>query len=226
LELLAPVRARDGVVLEVGCGTGLLTKELVNAGHRVIATDASPAMLDVARDFVGEHVEELYQLTLPDDALPKVDAIVGIGHPLNYLADADAVDRALVAMADALPPRGLLAVDICDLEWGRARQDAPNSASIGPDWATIIEFSMPSPDRFVRDLTTFVPNADGSWRRDREHHDNVLVDTARIPALLQEHGVEVQVGSAFGAETLPVGLRVVIGRRPLRARTEDSGGPA
>src|SRR5438105_15705228 len=41
VDFLAPVRARDGLVLELGCGTGLLTRELIAAGHRVIATDAS-----------------------------------------------------------------------------------------------------------------------------------------------------------------------------------------
>lgn len=51
LELLAPVRERDGLVVELGCGSGLLTRYLVDAGHRVIATDASPAMLDLARAY-------------------------------------------------------------------------------------------------------------------------------------------------------------------------------
>ncbi|MEX0754894.1 MAG: class I SAM-dependent methyltransferase [Actinomycetota bacterium] len=49
LESLQSVRVRDGLVLELGCGSGLLTTHLVDAGHRVIATDASPAMLDLAR---------------------------------------------------------------------------------------------------------------------------------------------------------------------------------
>ena len=48
---LAPIRERDGLVLEIGCGSGLLTKHLTDAGHRVIATDASPAMLDIARAY-------------------------------------------------------------------------------------------------------------------------------------------------------------------------------
>lgn len=214
LDLLAPLRASNGVVLEVGCGTGLLTKELIAAGHRVIATDASPAMLDVARSVIGDQAEELRQLTLPDDILPEVDAIVAIGHPISYLADAATVDRALVAMARALRPGGLLAIDICDLAWGKARENAPNLGRVGPDWAIITEFSMPSPDRFVRDMTTFVPNEDGTWHRDNEHHENVLVDTALIPALLRAHGVVARVGVAFGAEALPEGLRVVIGHRP------------
>jgi SAM-dependent methyltransferase len=214
LALLAPVRARRGLVLELGCGTGLLTRELVSAGHRVIATDASPAMLDVARDVLADRAQEVRQLTLPDDPLPEADAIVAVGHPLSYLPSAGAIDEALVAMAGALRPGGLLAFDICDLDWGRARQGVPYHARSGDDWAIITTFSMPAPDIFIRDITTFVANPDGSWRRDIEHHENVLIDTARIPDLLRENGVEARVGSSFGTEALPDGLRAVTGHKP------------
>src|ERR1700729_607658 len=128
VEILAPVRARRGLVLELGCGTGLLTRELLAAGHRVIATDASPAMLDIARDLIGDAAQDVRQLTLPDDPLPRADAIVAVGHPVSYLPDAAAIDRAIIAMAGALRPRGLLAFDVCDLAWGEARRGAPNYA--------------------------------------------------------------------------------------------------
>jgi SAM-dependent methyltransferase len=214
LEFLAPVRARGGVVLELGCGSGLLTRELLAAGHRVIATDASPAMLGLARAQLGEAAEEIRQLMLPDDPLPDVDAIVAVGHPINYLADAAAIDRAMIAIAGAVRGGGLIAFDVCDLEWGRLRQNAQNYGAAGPDWAIITEFSTPSPDRFVRDITTFVPGGDGSWRRDSEHHENILIDTARIPGLFRARGVEALVDAAFGDETLPPGLRAVKGHRP------------
>jgi hypothetical protein len=34
LQLLLPVRQRRGVVLELGCGSGHLTRHLLAAGHR------------------------------------------------------------------------------------------------------------------------------------------------------------------------------------------------
>jgi hypothetical protein len=102
---------------------------------------------------------------------------------------------------------------MCDLEWGRARVDAANRGLCGPDWAIITEFSTPAPDRFVRDMTTFVPNSDGSWRRDSEHHENTLIDTASIPDQLKPHGISARVAQAFGQETLPVGLHVITGTR-------------
>jgi SAM-dependent methyltransferase len=218
IDLLAPVRARRGLVLELGCGTGLLTRELIAAGHRVIATDASPAMLDIARDVVGGAAEDVRRLTLPDDPLPEADAVVAVGHPINYLPSADAIDRAVAAIAGALRPGGLVAVDMCDLEWGAARRNAPNFGGAGDDWAIITQFSMPSPDRFVRDITTFVPNGDGSWRRDSEHHENVLIDTRQVPVLLRQHGVEARVAASFGAETLPQGLRAIVGHKPAAPR--------
>jgi SAM-dependent methyltransferase len=223
LELLAPVRARGGLVVEIGCGSGLLTAELLAAGHRVVATDASPAMLELAAGLVGEGCEELRRVALPEDPLPRADAIVGVGHALNYLPDAGSVDRAWCSMAEALEPGGVLAVDVCDLEWGVARRGLANLGRCGTDWAIITEFSMPAPDRFVRDMTTFVPQGDGSWRRDSEHHENVLVDTSAIPALLASRGVRAQVAKAFGTESLPPGLRAVVGVRTGDAGTAPDG---
>ncbi|MGH2752396.1 MAG: class I SAM-dependent methyltransferase [Actinomycetota bacterium] len=134
LELLEPVREHAGLVLEVGCGSGLLTEKLVGAGHRVVATDASPAMLELAREHAGD-AEDIRRLVLPDDPMPQADAIVSVGHALSYLPDEAAVDRALVALAQAVRPGGLFAIDICDLEWGRARRDVPDQGRTGDDWA-------------------------------------------------------------------------------------------
>jgi SAM-dependent methyltransferase len=212
LALLEPVRMRGGLVLELGCGSGLLTRQLISAGHRVIATDASPAMLDLARDY-ATGVQEIRQLTLPDDPLPPADAVVSVGHVLSYLPDADAITAALTAIARALRPGGLFAIDLCDLAYGQNRRDSPPLGRAGEDWAVITATSLPVPDRFIRQITVFMRNGDGSWRRDDERHDNVLIDTARVPGLLAGEGVEVSVTSAFGAEQLPTGLAVLIGRR-------------
>ena len=216
LGLLEPVRKRNGLVVELGCGSGLLTRHLIDAGHRVVATDASPAMLELAHETVPD-AEQLVELVLPDDPIPPCDAIVAVGHPFSYLPDEESIERAFVSAAESLAPEGVLAVDICDLEWGVARRDAANLGRAGEDWAIITEFSLPSPSRFVRQMTVFVRKPDGSWRRDDERHDNVLIDTSRLPGLLARHDLDASVNASFGEETLPVGLRAVIGRRRARS---------
>ena len=212
LRLLDPVRQADGLVVEIGCGSGLLTSYLVDAGLRVIATDASEAMLRLARTHVVG-ATDIRRLTLPDDHIPDADAIVGVGHALNYLDDQAQVEHALVAMATALRPGGVMAIDLCDLAWGSARATQPPKVWRTADWALMTEFSLPTPDRYVREMTTFVRREDGTWRRDDERHDNVLIDTSLVPDLLAHHGVDATVSSSFGDETLPAGLVTVIGHK-------------
>ena len=125
----------------------------------------------------------------------------------------DAITAALTAIARALRPGGLFAIDLCDLSYGQNRRDSPPLGRAREDWAVISATALPVPDRFIRQITVFMRNDDGSWRRDDERHDNVLIDTARVPGLLAGEGVEVNVTSAFGTERLPTGLAVLVGRR-------------
>ncbi|HLN15695.1 MAG TPA: class I SAM-dependent methyltransferase [Acidimicrobiales bacterium] len=211
LALLEPMRERGGVVLELGCGSGALTRYLLDAGHQVIATDASPGMLDLARDYAGE--ADIRQLTLPDDPLPEADAVVSIGHVINYLPDRESIDRALGAAARAVRPGGLLAIDLQDHEWVRARPDPAPVIRIEDDWVLVTRYVLPAPDRFDRDMTTFVRAKGDCWHRDDEYHGNIVIDTAAVPALLRAEGVEATVQPAFGDEKLPAGLVAVVGHR-------------
>jgi SAM-dependent methyltransferase len=212
LALLEPVKTAGGTVLELGCGSGLLTRELVDAGHHVLATDASLPMLALAREH-APGAEAIFPLVLPRDPLPEVDAIVSVGHVLCYLDDETDIDESLAAAADALRPGGVLAIDLCDIEWGRARQDAPPYIRRGDQWVIVTEFSVPTDTRFNREITTFLRNTDGSWRRDDERHENVLLDTSLVPGLLARHGVDAELRASFGSEELPPGLVAVVGHK-------------
>jgi SAM-dependent methyltransferase len=212
LALLQPVRDRDGLVLELGCGSGALTRHLVDAGHRVVATDASPAMLELARE-VAPGADAICQLILPGDPLPDCDAIVSVGHVLSYLPDEGSVEVALVAAAAALRPGGVFAIDLCDLRYGEGLPAGESGGRVGDDWAVATRLSLPQSNRFVREITTFLRDEDGSWRRDDERHENVLLDTSRLPTLLARHGLDVRVSTSFGDEVLPHGLVAIVGRR-------------
>jgi SAM-dependent methyltransferase len=212
LALLEPVRRRAGLVVEIGCGSGLLTRRLLEAGHRVIATDASPAMLELAREVLGDEAD-IRRLTLPGDPIPDADAVVGVGHALNYLPDLDSIERSLGSIARALRPDGVLAIDLCDLTYIEARRDGSSRGWAEDDWALVTRFETPSPDRLIRQMATFVRQEDGTWRRDDERHENVLVDTARVPEILTAEGVDATIARSFGNEEFPDGLVAVIGRR-------------
>ena len=224
LEMLAPVRG--GLVLELGCGSGALTRHLLAAGFPVIATDASDDMLSLARAALGEQAD-LRRLTLPGDPLPAADAIVSVGHVISYLPDAAAVDQALINMAGALRPGGVLAIDI--LRPG-VRPDPGGDGDHRPGLRVRtglgrhhrVLHAGPGP---VRPRHHHVrPRRAGAWRRGRERHENVLVDTSLIPARLAGHGVQATVGSAFGHAELPPGLRAVTGRKSISLSRARPGG--
>ena len=216
LARLAPVRERGGLVLELGCGSGALTRHLVAAGHRVIATDASPAMLALARDAVPG-AEDVRRLTLPDDPLPTADAVVSVGHVLSYLPDVRSVERGFRDLAAALRPGGVLAVDLLDRGFRAARAGRGPAAAVRGEWAVFATVEFPDPATCVRDIATFVRGADGAWRRDDERHVNVLVDAAGVAALLAGEGLDVEVARGFDErQRLEEGLVAISGvrRRP------------
>ena len=220
LAKLRSVRERGGVVLELGCGSGALTRHLVAAGHRVIATDASPAMLALAREAVPG-VEAFRRLALPDDQPPAADAVVSVGHVLSYLPNALAVERAFRAVAAALRPDGVLAVDLLDRTYRSARAGKAPLAMVRDEWAVFIAFDSSDPETYARDITAFVRSASGAWQRDDERHVNVLVHAPDVVRLLADEGIEAEIARGFDdGQRLEEGLVTITGvrRQPQGSR--------
>jgi SAM-dependent methyltransferase len=201
------------LVLDIGCGSGMLARKLVDAGFSVHGVDASPAMVELARSHAPGARFEVVRLPADDDhALPSADAVVCTGHVLNYLDAAADIERALRQLARALRPGGLLAIDLMTERFAQARDATPLHARVEDDWAIVTRFSRPAPQRFDRHITVFRHVGDG-WRRSDEHHRNVTFEAAVALRVLRAHGVAAQAHAAFGTETLPEGLIVLAGVR-------------
>jgi trans-aconitate 2-methyltransferase len=98
--------APDATVLDVGCGTGRVTEalfELVPRG-RVLAFDASPDMVELARSRLGDRAEVWCQDVLDLELEEPVDAIVSTA-TLHWVPDHD---RLWLRLARALRPGGRL----------------------------------------------------------------------------------------------------------------------
>ncbi len=102
-----PVRS----VLDVCCGTGLMTYELSALGYDLVGMDASAEMLARAATLLGPGVP-LVRETLPLLGVDRVfDAAVSTFDGLNYLSPDD-LDASLAAIAGALRPGGWLIFDL------------------------------------------------------------------------------------------------------------------
>ncbi len=98
-------------VLDLCCGTGLMSAELVALGYRVVGVDRSPSMLARARRLLGPDAV-LVRQALPELTIDAgFDAVVSTFDGLNYLNPTELV-AALSAVACRLRPGGWLVFDL------------------------------------------------------------------------------------------------------------------
>ncbi|CAN5402737.1 class I SAM-dependent methyltransferase [soil metagenome] len=94
----------DETILDAGCGTGALTKLLVELvpNGRVIGTDSSPSMLAQARETLGEDVELIESDLTKLELETKVDVVFS-NATFHWVSDHDAL---FARMFEALKPGG------------------------------------------------------------------------------------------------------------------------
>lgn len=107
-------------LLDVGCGTGKSFIPMLAKGWQVTACDVSQAMVELARDKVGEEVA----LSVADmRELPRFgefDLIWCLDDAVNYLLDPAELEQALAGMGANLAPGGLLIFDVNALKTYRS----------------------------------------------------------------------------------------------------------
>jgi len=86
LQMLRKNGVTDGLVVDLGCGSGRWAAELNRAGYRVLGVDQSAAMIGLARKIAPNSRFKIASLLRA--SLPFCDAITSIGECLNYCFDA------------------------------------------------------------------------------------------------------------------------------------------
>jgi SAM-dependent methyltransferase len=104
-RLVPPPRGRT---LDVGCGEGRTTRDLVARGHRVVAIDASPTLVRHAR---AAHPDGIYLLA-DAAALPFPDATFDLAVAYNSLMDVADMPASIREGARVLRLNGRLCVSV------------------------------------------------------------------------------------------------------------------
>jgi SAM-dependent methyltransferase len=125
-------------IVDLGCGTGLMTCELAGQGYAVTGVDPSRMMLSTARE--RRYGERVRWIEGDAGALETGDADLAMmtGHVAQFLVSDASWHRTLTALGSALRPGGILAFEARNpvaREWERWNREARWSASdpnVGP----------------------------------------------------------------------------------------------
>ena len=114
-SILGKGALRSKLVLELGCGTGSMSRRLSEKGLELIAVDSSPDMLALTRDKCGGLAmppvlvcQDMAEL----DLYGTVQAAVSTLDSVNYLPDVIALERAFAKVSLFLESRGLFVFDV------------------------------------------------------------------------------------------------------------------
>jgi len=204
LRLIGETEPSSGLIVDLGCGSGVWAAAAGRAGYDVLGVDRSAAMIAIARARAPH--ARFRVVSLFDARLPPCCAVTAIGEVFSYLFDErhsmariEAVWRRIYR---ALEPGGCFIFDVAAPGRGRGEARIYREAR---DWAILRELEEDRRARVLtRRITTF-RKMGGAYRRAREVHRLRLFTRAELLAGLRHTGFRVRVLSAYGARTFEPG---------------------
>lgn len=113
-RLLQEYGIADGLVLELGCGTGSMTELLASKGYDMIGVDNSEDMLELAmekRIESGHDILYLLQNMQEFELYGTVRAVVSVCDSVNYVTDEEELTEVFRLVNNYLDPQGVFIFD-------------------------------------------------------------------------------------------------------------------
>lgn len=131
LSLAGPAPQR---ILDLGCGTGILSNAYAALGHIVTGVDPAPAMLDVAR--TKPHADRITWVNAAAQSFRsdhRFDLIVMTGHAFQVLLEDTDIAATLAVMRAHLAPGGTIAFETRNpaIDWARRWHGQASTHTLG-----------------------------------------------------------------------------------------------
>src|ERR671916_357638 len=214
LDMLRENGVSDGLVVDLGCGSGLWARELLREGYRVLGIDISEAMVEISRRKAPG--AEFRVGSLFEAPLPPCDAVTAISEVLNYLFDPEneeqGLERLFGRVYEALRPGGVFVFDV--LGPGQVPPGTTSRGwSAGEDWAVLSEKEEDAGRGIMERRIVSFRKVGEHYRRDGELHRVRLYGPEEIEDKLVRAGFEVATMGAYGDYALGENHAAFVARR-------------
>ena len=201
-KLLHFYDVRDGLVLDLGCGTGSFTEKLAEKGYDMIGVDNAEEMLQIAMEKKEQSQADILYL-LQDmrefELYGTVKAVVSICDSMNYILEDEDLLEVFRLVNNYLDPGGVF---IFDLNTIHKYRDILGECTIAENrdecsfiWDNFYDYEE---EMNEYELTLFVQEQEGLYRKYEETHFQRAYEIDHVKELLCKSGLEfVAVYDAF-----------------------------
>lgn len=205
-ELLREYQVTDGLVLDLGCGTGSLTERMAQAGYDMIGIDNSGEMLQIAmnkRDASGVDILYLLQDMREFELYGTVKAVVSICDSMNYIMEYQELVQVFRLVNNYLDPGGVFIFDL-NTEYKYRELLADNTFAEDREESSFIWNNYYDEEEQINeyDLTLFIKEGE-LYRKYEETHYQRAYSLEEVMRAISEAGMEF-VDSYDTCTRLPV----------------------
>ncbi|XCP86877.1 class I SAM-dependent methyltransferase [Roseburia hominis] len=202
--LLKKYGVHEGLVLDLGCGTGNMTELLAQKGYDMIGVDNSEDMLEIAlekRIESGHEILYLLQDMREFELYGTVCAVVSVCDSLNYITEPEELLTVFQLVNNYLDPKGVFIFDFNTLykysEVLGERTIAENREECSFIWDNYFDEEDGINEY---ELTLFIREEGGLFRRYEETHFQRAYTLEEMERLVKRSGLEFV--TAYDAFTL------------------------
>ena len=190
-DLLKEYGIEDGLLLDLGCGTGKLTRIMEEKGFDMIGVDNSFEMLDIARETSKESILYLLQDMREFELYGTVRAVYSACDSVNYILEEEDLRSVFSLVNNYLDPKGIFIFDI-NTKYKYEELLAENTIAETREEGSFIWDNFYDTEDEINeyDLTLYIKDEDARFVRFQETHYQRCYTVDTIQRLLKEAGME------------------------------------
>ncbi len=176
-------------VLELGCGTGKMTRRLARAGYCMTAIDNSMEMLEIAANNGDEEILYVWQDMESFELPKKVNAVVSVCDCINYILESSDLQEVFCRTREYLKEQGVFMFDM-NSRFKYEQLLAQNTFAEDREDASFIWDNFYDEEERINEyqLSLFIQNEAGTYDKFEEVHLQKAYDETEIEEMLFRAG--------------------------------------